>query len=487
MATRKSFTKKEHKETKISVNKYVKENNQKYINAGPQDVVGKPRKKKKQKPSKKKVSSDAVPPSVKKPPAFVPEPLAWPVLSEKAYPGWIGIFVRLACEHSEADPVAVLLTFLLRFAAEVYGVFFNVGDAKQMARTNAVLVGDSAKARKGTSAKPVNRLFARLKNAARTTPGPLTSGPGLIYNVRDECKEFDKKTGEYIVKDPGVTDKRLFVQDEEFETTLSSIKTGGNTLSATIRCFFDDGTVEPLTKTNRIRTTLAHVVILAHITRAELTAVLNKVSMANGFGNRFLWALVRRQKPIAMPKPMPTSEVKSFRKILAKHIESAKELGALKMTKDAEAFWEDSYPELTMDFSGAAGALSNRSETHAIRLAEIYAIALGHKMIQTADLEAAIAVVKYSRESTAIIFQGCPDDSRKVKILQALRVADKNKMTLTDISVKVFNRNVGSEVIQKMLNDLESSKLVVIRKVKGNTAGRKKTLVKLAPVGSLPY
>lgn len=412
------------------------------------------------------------------------ETSSWPELSEKAYPGWIGKFVRLACEHSEADPVAVLITLLMRIAAEVYGVFFYVGDAKQMARTNAVLVGDSAKARKGTSAKPVKRLFSMLKNAARETPGPLNSGPGLVYNVRDECKGYDKKTGESVVKDPGVIDKRLFVQDEEFETTLSSIKTGGNTLSATIRCLFDDGNSEHLTKTNRIKTTGAHVVILAHITREELTAVFNKVSMANGFGNRFLWMLVRRQKPIAMPKPMPTSEVKSFRKILVKHLEAAKGLRVLKMSENANRLWVDSYPELTLDFSGAVGALSNRSETHAIRLAEIYAIALGHKMIQPDDLEAAIAVVKYSRVSTAIIFRGCPEDSRKVKILQALRAADNKRMALTDISVKVFKRNVASEAIQKMLSELESAKLVTIKKLKRKKTGRLRTLVTLASVGS---
>ncbi len=445
------------------------------------NVVGKPKMKKKA-VIKNKDSTDVASVQVRQAPAIESEHSSWPIMSEKAYRGWIGDFVRLACAHSEADPVAILISLLLRFAAEIYGVFFKLGDSKQMARTNAVIVGESSKARKGTSWKPVDLLFKELKNSARVTPGPLSSGQGLIYNVRDKMLEYDKKTGEHNVKDPGITDKRLFVLDEEFEVALNSVKNQGNTLSATIRGFFDDGNAEPLTKTSRIKTTAAHVVILAHITKVELASALNKVQMANGFGNRFLWALVRRQKPIAIPKPMLNSEVKRFRKILAKNIKSAMGLGALKMTKKAEAFWEDSYPELTMDFSGAAGALVNRSETHAIRLAEIYALALGHKMIQTSDLEAAIAVVKYSRESTAHIFQGCPDDSRKVKILQAMRVADNNKMTKTEISDQVFKRNVKSEEIEKMLNDLEASKLVLIKKVR-TTSGRPKTIVTLAPVG----
>ena len=447
---------------------------------------------KKKKPILKKMVSSSTPdtPSIAKvAPASLAEPVAqetsWPVLSDKAFPGWIGAFVRLACEYSEADPVAVLVTLLLRIAAEVYGVYFNIGDDKQMARTNAVLVGDSAKARKGTSAKPVMRLFRGLKNSARVTPGPLTSGPGLVYHVRDATKEFDKKTGLYIVTDEGVADKRLFVLEEEFETTLSCVRRGGNYLSATVRCFFDDGTSEPLTKTSKIKATKAHVVILAHITREELTAVMNKVQMTNGFGNRFLWILVRRQKPIAMPKAMPASEVEAFRKILAKNIEAAKKLGALTMTSTAAKLWDDSYPELTMDFSGTAGAMSNRSETHTIRVAEIYAIARGHEKIQSTDLEAAIEVVKYSRVSTSIIFQGCPDDSQKVKILQALRDADNNELSLTEINVDVFKRNISSEDIRKMLSELESAKLAVITVTKDSETGRNKTMVTLASVGAV--
>ena len=63
---------------------------------------------------------------------------------------------------------------------------------------------------------------------ARVSPGPLSSGEGLIYAVRDEVTAWkvDKKTGEgeEIVSDPGVEDKRLFILDEEFSSALIASK-----------------------------------------------------------------------------------------------------------------------------------------------------------------------------------------------------------------------------------------------------------------------
>ena len=407
-------------------------------------------------------------------------PTEWPELHDDALPGWIGKFIRLACHHSEAHEAAILVTLILRLAAEFLGPHVMVGDSKQRARTNAVIVGNSSKSRKGTSAKPVERLFLGLENSAQCTPGPLSSGEGLIFAVRDKMQEFDKKSGEYIVVDPGITDKRLFVVEEEFAAALTCTKREGNTLSAIIRGLFDDGNAEPLTKTNKIKTTGAHVVILAHITSVELKSLLNNVQLANGFANRFLWVHARRKKLIAMPQPMPDNEVAQFQKIIVRRIEAADKLQVVKLSKKALKLWEAEYPRLTMDYTGAAGSVVNRSEVHVVRLALIYALAAGHSEIKEVDLRAALALVKYSQESAFLIFKGCQGDKRKEKLLQALRDAPNNKMTLSEINSIVFSRNVKSEEISKLLNELESSKLLTIKSVK--TTGAPKKYILLAPV-----
>ena len=406
-------------------------------------------------------------------------PEAWPDLSEDAAPGWIGDFVRLACDHSEADPAAVLVTLLCRFAAEVGpGPFVNVGDAKHRGRTNAVIVGASSKARKGTSAKPVERLFAEIPSGARCTPGPLSSGEGLIYAVRDEVQEFDKKTQEQIVVDPGVTDKRLFVLDEEFAAALNCTKREGNTLSAIIRGFYDDGNAEPLTKSVRIKATGAHVVIVTHIVELELVTLLNQVQMSNGFGNRFLWILARRQKLMALPSPMPDLAVDRIREIITERIHSARMLQRVTMSTKATQLWIDAYPGLTMDYSGVAGSVVNRTEAHAVRLALIYALCAGHSQIEIDDLKASLALVEYSRKSAFKIFGGAPADKRKSKILDALQLAGCDGMSVTDISTDVFNRHLKSDDLRKLLQEMESSKLVVIETIQ--TGGAPRTIIRFS-------
>jgi len=178
-----------------------------------------------------------------------PDILKWPSLNLVALHGIAGDFVRLATRKSEADPAAVLATFLVRFACEVGpGPYLMVGDSKHYARINAAIVGDTSKARKGTSHGPVARCFDGLISlysqeryvVAHSTPGPLSSGEGLMFALRDPVEKavFDKNTKETVIKivDPGASDKRLFVCDEELGGALSCTKREGSTLSATIRC-----------------------------------------------------------------------------------------------------------------------------------------------------------------------------------------------------------------------------------------------------------
>jgi hypothetical protein len=142
----------------------------------------------------------------------------------------------------------------------------------------------------------VKKLFTFDESSGYTPatchPGPLSSGEGLVYAVRDKVLKWvvDKQTGEssMVIIDPGILDKRLCVQDEELAAALHSAKRGGNTLSMALRCFWDHGNLAHLTKTNKIGTTGAHITLLTHITTQELAALLGSVQVLNGFANRFL-------------------------------------------------------------------------------------------------------------------------------------------------------------------------------------------------------
>jgi len=87
-----------------------------------------------------------------------PEVKPWPILKREALPGIVGEFVDLATAKSEADPAAILATFLTRFGVEVFGYepgkgpFLHVGDARHYPRLNVAIVGATSTAKKGTSA-----------------------------------------------------------------------------------------------------------------------------------------------------------------------------------------------------------------------------------------------------------------------------------------------------------------------------------------------
>ena len=94
-------------------------------------------------------------------------------------------------------------------------------------------------------------------------------------------------------------DKRLFVCEEEFASILKVMAREGLTPSP---LFFGapgiSGKLSTLVKNNPARATGAHISVIGHITREELRRLLTETESANGFGNRFLWLLVKRSKTL---------------------------------------------------------------------------------------------------------------------------------------------------------------------------------------------
>ena len=121
-------------------------------------------------------------------------------------------------------------------------------------RTNlfCVMVGQSSKARKGTSAGRVHAVVGPVDEQwlDSRVKGGLSSGEGLINEVRDEVKKWNGKDGTWEVVDPGVSDKRLMVYEPEFAGALLAADRHGNLLSQIIRKAWDGGKLETLTKSS---------------------------------------------------------------------------------------------------------------------------------------------------------------------------------------------------------------------------------------------
>ncbi len=218
-----------------------------------------------------------------------------------------------------------------------------VGSTKHCARLHCVKVGATSRARKGTSEDPVRLVFhaaERLDSGEAgllllaESPGPLSTGEGLIHAVRDAGDDLDE---DGVPTDPGVPDKRLIVIDGELAAPLKAAQRDGNILSAVMRTIWDSGTVAPLTKNQRIKVTGAHVCIIGHITIQELIQLLQKTDIWNGFANRMLWLCVRRPKLVPMPRPIDDKTLATLAQRVRKIIDHARTVSLVEWSAEATA------------------------------------------------------------------------------------------------------------------------------------------------------
>jgi hypothetical protein len=395
-----------------------------------------------------------------------------PVMDEAAYYGLAGDIVRTIGPHTESDPNAILIQTLAYFGNAVgNSAYYKVEAHHHHANLFAVLVGRSAKGRKGTSAGHVKAV---MKHADGTWLGErmkngLSSGEGLINEVRDEVKKWDSADSKYQTIDPGVQDKRLIITESEFANALAVMERPGNTLSPNIRNAWDGEKLSSLTKNSPLASTGAHISIVGHITEDELRRRLTRTEIANGFANRFLFASVRRSKLLPHGGNLDEAEVVQLGARVEAAVASAKRAGRVQMTEAARKEWETIYADLSKDQPGLVGAITGRAEAQTTRLALIYALLDCKDEIDVLHLRAGIAVWEYCEASAVRIFGNASGDPIADKILSALRHAGAAGMTRTNIR-DLLGRHQNEGPIAQALELLESTGRA--RTVKQSTPGR---------------
>ena len=381
-----------------------------------------------------------------------PDANAWPEqLPDCAYQGLLGDIARAVEPDTESDPAAILLQATVGFGALVgRGPHVQVEGDQHHLNLFALLVGDTSKARKGTSWSRVREIFSGVPGWPRVVNG-LSSGEGLKFHVRDALTkmERDKKTGhtEEVLVDAGIDDKRLLVVESEFAQVLRQVARAGNTLSATIRAAWDNGDLMTLTKNDPITATGAHISVIGHITVEELRAELTQTDSANGFANRHIIMCVKRSKLLPFGgQPVAQETLQSLRLRIALAVERARGLRAVRMTDAARQTWERVYPLLSNGHPGLLGAVTGRAEAQCLRLALAYAVADQADEIDRHHLVAAIALWDRAESSARHIFGSAVGDRVADEILRALRSAVPGGITRTDISA-LFKRHETADRI----------------------------------------
>lgn len=395
-----------------------------------------------------------------------PTTATWPEpLAEEALHGLAGDVVRGLEPHTEADPAALLFSFLTLFG-NVIGRSAHATAEADRHYTNLFvsLVGMTAKGRKGTSLGQAKRLFESVDDTwarERITQG-LSSGEGLIWAVRDEVQQKNKKGVTEIIVD-GIDDKRLLAVEQELASMIRVLRREGNTLSAVIRRAWDDGNLSILTKNAPARATGGHISILSHITKDELLRYLDSTEAGNGFGNRFLWVCVRRSKCLPEGGKGGAVDFSFILRHLRRAVDFARQTQEIRRDQAARELWAEVYPELSEGKAGLLGSMTARAEAQVLRLSCIYALLDLSNVVRTEHLRAALACWDYCEQSARFIFGEALGDPVADEILNVLKAAGQAGMTRTDL-YNHFGRNKKAEVISRALAALaERGKTVCIK------------------------
>jgi hypothetical protein len=280
-----------------------------------------------------------------------------------------------------------------------------------------------------TPIEPWEELFGALAKPPVTLRG-VSSGEGLIYAIRDARDgqgEDDQRD------DPGVSEKRLFINLSEFGFVLAQVRRPGSILSVVIRNIYDCVPIETGAKVSPVRCKEPFGSISASITPFELTGLLfDKKDVAasadNGLGNRFLYLYVVRKKLVAIPAP--TSGRDDLTRKVAENIKRV--YAALKpaeaflstpieFTPEAEALYvRDIYRRIDglQAASANAARLFGRVTTNCRKLAAILAVMNGESRISVGALEAAAAWIEYGAATVNAIASTARERRRMLQLRQ---------------------------------------------------------------------
>jgi hypothetical protein len=332
----------------------------------------------------------------------------WPSLDPAALYGLPGEVVRALEPHTEADRAALLGTVLVSYGAAVGPGPHAIADgAPHPALLFLIVVGESAKARKGSSW--VNPM--RVMRAAEPDffPARVLGGFGSGEAVVDEV------TGE---------DQRLLVHESEFARVLNVGRRDGATLSPIIRAAWDGGRLQVRSRSGTSVADAAHVCLVGHITVDELRAKLTETEVASGFVNRHLIVCARRSKRLPSGGNLDDQTIADLGAKVHSALSEARKATILRRTPEAEARWAELYDLMAEDEPGGLlGAVIARDAAQVLRLSAAYALTDGSHRIELAHLEAAWALWRYCRASAAYVFGETLGDEVADKLLAAIRAA----------------------------------------------------------------
>lgn len=404
-----------------------------------------------------------------------------PMLDPIALYGVLGKITLALVPTTEADPVGIYASLVSGVGAIIgRNPHIMIDNTRHPMIFNVLLLGPTGIGRKGTATNNCE-LVLRLAfpdDLLNIRESGLSSGEGLIGRIANVETIFDKENKP--IGQVGTDDKRLWVVETEFQTVMARCARPGNTLSQYVRMTFEGIDMSVLNR-KRLVATSPHVVIIAHITDDEFKVRSSNIELAGGTYNRFLPIYTERLQRIDREKGkrLDTSALERLAAELRGCVSRAQRIGEVDLDDEAEKLWNiELYPELSAGSDVlSARQFTERSAAYCLRLASLYAAMDGRSLVNSDELQAAAALVRYSRETAEFIMAGIVVDPKIAKALRLLKLAPTRSLSRTELSRQVFGANSDKDELDEFVKELLATGEV--SEVKVPTAGRSRTEYRL--------
>jgi hypothetical protein len=380
---------------------------------------------------------------------------AVPSADPAMYTGILGEIVAAAAPTTEADPVGIYASLLAGTGVIMNATpYVRVGNTHHPLLIWPLLLGRTGSGRKG-EATSTAEIFLRsaAPEAQDFMVSGLSSGEGLIERIRDPDDDPEGK-----FRQPGGTDdKRLIVLETEFASVLARSKREGSTLAAVQRQAWEGRALSVLNR-KQLRASASHIAIIGHITPQEFKLRLAEADMTGGTYNRYLPLFVERSQRLPIPEGVSAGVVASLGDRLRSAIRNAARSGQLQLGQEATQLWSDElYDELTAadDDDLAEAQFTRRAAPYCLRIAGLFAVLDGRRLISKGDLVASAALIRYSIASAKYILDRQLRDPRLDRIRRAVDGAGQAGLSRTDISA-LFSRNLPKADLDQLLSELVS-------------------------------
>lgn len=385
----------------------------------------------------------------------------WPEPREGMFYGPLGTLTHVLAAESEADPAAIYTTMLTGVGAMVgRDVAAWIGNSRHQLQLFGLVVGDTARARKGTSYSDAARALNLIDPdfMANREVRNLSSGEGLIHRLRDP-RDDDERT---------LADKRALVYLSEFSTALRNANRESNNLSGVIREAWDGGKLETLTRADPMAATGYHLGLVGHITITELRRELSETAQANGFANRFLFIGARRPHLRPRPRRVDDAELLPYTSIVRQALADAKRRTAVQFSEAGWEAWERVYAQIEgAEFPSMVTQLVVRGSAYVVRIAGLHALIDGSEHIEPVHLDAAYALWLYSQDTVLHIYGDTVGDKVADNLLRHLRKAGTDGMTGREVS-KAFSGHLSADALRAAADYLSTLGLIEVFEVTGN-------------------